>query len=606
MGIAFIKVILTFTTLCFLVIFFKILWFRKDYKQSYKFCLLNLVLIIIWNIIVFVNESISLFIGYHSYFLYFLSTLLEFYLPCILVIISNIIIKNRITFNKYLIFIPPVISTVVHLTNRYHGLFYRNYDSIKGEFYNGGFYLPFHLMYFFGYILFSVLYVMYYFFRYNKSISKQSFIFLFAHFIPLSFLFFSMAKNYLPSFPFEPYTRAMLYFIYAVMISYAINKYGFFNIVTFGIQNVVDNISDSYIITDLKGNILDRNKSFVDKLSFYFSMDIDNIFNIKIQEDRFLDLLQCNFNVTKEKISGTHFEYEFNTGNENKYYRIELKPIETENLLVGMLIMFKDVSDHKQILKLMEENTNQLIEKARLLSLNQLIGGIAHNIKTPLMSSAGGVLALTKFTQKLDCFFENENIYIKFPEYNETIKEMLKWENNIKQYLIYISEIISTVKDQSVSLNSNNIKSFRIKEIYEKLNLLMGFELKKSGCFLEEHFNIDPQTCIEGDITVLTQILGNLIINSIQACKDGGQIDFTVSGDDNNIVFTVRDYGIGIEEDVKKKLFTQMITTKGKYGTGIGLYISNIALQGHFKGTMGLQKNVSPGTGVFISIPRNK
>ena len=53
---------------------------------------------------------------------------------------------------------------------------------------------------------------------------------------------------------------------------------------------------------------------------------------------------------------------------------------------MGLLIFFKDVSVYKQLLKLKEENTLQLIEKGRLISLNQLIGGIAHNIKTPIMA----------------------------------------------------------------------------------------------------------------------------------------------------------------------------------------------------------------------------
>jgi signal transduction histidine kinase len=457
--------------------------------------------------------------------------------------------------------------------------------------------------------------------KHTNGLSKQILLFVAGILAPIVFSSFSLLKRFLPeTSPFPSYYIVFIYLFFAFCITYSIKKYRFLDIIPIALQNVVDNMSDPFIVTDLNGNIIDKNKIFLDLFGKSMKKESNHFFdylkNMQItslnhtssdlpekQFKNFIEKMKYYFNLTKTKKIKINIECAVTKDNQNKDFQIEIKPISIQNRFLAILIMFKDISEHKQILKLMEENTNQLIEKARLLSLNQLIGGIAHNIKTPLMSSSGGILALTRYTEQLDKLLKDEDIYIKHPEFNDVLKDMMQWEKMIKQYLLYISDVITAVKDQSISLNSSKTNEFTIAQVVEKINLLMAYEFKKKSCKFNFYFNIDPQTQIVGDMVVLTQILNNVIMNSIQAYDDGGEIDLTVSKNESDIVFVVRDYGKGIADDVKQKLFYQMITTKGKDGTGLGLYISNIALHGSFNGTMGLQPNIDRGTGVFISIP---
>lgn len=72
------------------------------------------------------------------------------------------------------------------------------------------------------------------------------------------------------------------------------------------------------------------------------------------------------------------------------------------------------------------------------------------------------------------------------------------------------------------------------------------------------------------------------------------------------MVISVKDYGCGLPEHVKEKLFTEMITTKGKNGTGLGLYMSYSTIKAHFGGDIQYESNQEKGTTFHIILPIEK
>ena len=96
-----------------------------------------------------------------------------------------------------------------------------------------------------------------------------------------------------------------------------------------------------------------------------------------------------------------------------------------------------------------------------------------------------------------------------------------------------------------------------------------------------------------------------MISNSIQAYdgKPEQNIDLIVDRDDNNLLISVRDYGCGLPDKVKDKLFKEMITTKGKNGTGLGLYMSYSTIRAHFNGNITVESEIGQGTTFTITLP---
>ena len=65
----------------------------------------------------------------------------------------------------------------------------------------------------------------------------------------------------------------------------------------------------------------------------------------------------------------------------------------------------------------------------------------------------------------------------------------------------------------------------------------------------------------------------------------------------------IRDYGKGMPDEVKNRLFKEMVTTKGKNGTGLGLYMSYSTIKGRFLGNMEFVSEENTGTMFVITIP---
>jgi signal transduction histidine kinase len=109
---------------------------------------------------------------------------------------------------------------------------------------------------------------------------------------------------------------------------------------------------------------------------------------------------------------------------------------------------------------------------------------------------------------------------------------------------------------------------------------------------------------LRGEICDLVQVLTNLISNSIQAYQGkAGCIDFTVTQTEHLIEFQICDTGMGIPNDIQAKLFKEIITTKGKLGTGLGLYVSYAIIKGKFGGDLWFESTSEKGTVFYISIP---
>ena len=96
-----------------------------------------------------------------------------------------------------------------------------------------------------------------------------------------------------------------------------------------------------------------------------------------------------------------------------------------------------------------------------------------------------------------------------------------------------------------------------------------------------------------------------MISNSIQAYKGAPDknIDLIAQIRDNKLELIVRDYGLGLPKVVQENLFKKMITTKGKSGTGLGLFMSYSNIKAHFHGDMRFETEEGKGTSFIITLP---
>lgn len=124
------------------------------------------------------------------------------------------------------------------------------------------------------------------------------------------------------------------------------------------------------------------------------------------------------------------------------------------------------------------------------------------------------------------------------------------------------------------------------------------------------HSDIEKNITVIGNSSLLTMLINNLISNAFRYGKDNGNIYISLKQDDREIILTVRDDGIGINEEAKDKIFnrfyqadTARTVRDSEYGIGLGLpMVATIAkLHG---GVVEVESKLGEGSTFVFKIPK--
>ena len=243
------------------------------------------------------------------------------------------------------------------------------------------------------------------------------------------------------------------------------------------------------------------------------------------------------------------------------------------------------------------------MERERLASLGQLIGGIAHNLKTPIMSISGAAEGLTDLVKEYDSSVGDPEVTIQ--DHHDIAKDMNEWIEKIRSYTEYMSDIITAVKGQAVTLSEEQTFTFTLDELVKRVDILMKHELKNALTTLNVQMKTDSNISLKGNINSLVQVINNMISNSIQAYngKVNQEINLILKMSGKNVIISIEDFAGGLPEEVENKLFKEMITTKGKNGTGLGLFMSYSNIRAHFNGNIICNSLAGKGTTFQIVLP---
>lgn len=214
--------------------------------------------------------------------------------------------------------------------------------------------------------------------------------------------------------------------------------------------------------------------------------------------------------------------------------------------LAGVVIVFKDITELKRI---------ELIK-------SQFVSMVSHELKAPI-AAVYGFLKL----------INDENIKLTEEQKKDYInRSMIRLDGLLKMVndLLDISRMeLKTVKRE--------IKKVCITEIIKSVLELFQIDIQKKSIQVEFDYQSNG-FCINADVDEITRLYTNIISNAIKYNRQQGSIFIKIYHSGNFVVTEIKDSGIGMKEEEKKKLFSEFFRAKNEFtknisGTGLGLSI---------------------------------
>jgi signal transduction histidine kinase len=291
--------------------------------------------------------------------------------------------------------------------------------------------------------------------------------------------------------------------------------------------------------------------------------------------------------------------------------------------------------DLQKVLRELQRSQDHLVQSEKMSALGQLVAGVAHEINNPVTFIAGNIEHLSQYMQDL---LQVLNLYQW--HYPEPVAEIQALQESVDLDFLQIDlpQVLKSMqvggeRIQQIVLSLRNFsrhdesarKTVNIHEGIDSTLVILAHRLKPSGSHqgiqvVKEYGDLPPIDCYAGQ---LNQVFMNLVSNAIDVLEESAQRDRerinqgclnqitaptiwikTKCLNQTHISIQVADNGIGIQEQVKRRLFDPFFTTKpvGK-GTGLGLSISyQIVVEKH-QGQLHCNSTPGQGTEFTIEIP---
>jgi PAS domain S-box-containing protein len=244
----------------------------------------------------------------------------------------------------------------------------------------------------------------------------------------------------------------------------------------------------------------------------------------------------------------------------------------------------------EQVLAELRTAQNQIVQQERLRALGTMASGIAHDFNNALAAILGFSELLL---HRPDYLADQEKAHRYLQMMNTAAKDAGSVVNRLREFYrtrdegeIFSPIQINQLIEQAISLTQPKWAS----------------EAQATGSTIEIATDLQKVPAVLGNASELREVLTNLIFNAVDAMPDGGRLTLATHTDNNQVVLTVSDTGIGMTEDVREHCLEPFFSTKGTRGSGLGLSMVFGIIQRH-NGHIEIDSQVGRGTTFSICLP---
>jgi len=344
------------------------------------------------------------------------------------------------------------------------------------------------------------------------------------------------------------------------------------------IETLIDNMHDAVIGIDENRKVLFVNDEAL-KISGLKKEQFvgKQIQDVAVRNDLVRDLIREIIDPETEKKADSELLKIFVEGKEN-YFEKEIVDInvlptgEDSKRFIGQVIMLRNITPFKEL----------------DLAKTHFMGTVSHEFKTPISSIQMGVQLL-------------ENIRIG--ELNDEQQKLVSGIKDDTFRLLKITGELLNLTQLETGVVQLNIKPTDIHEMVESVIAGNQSLADHKQITIKSHIDTDLQL-VNADYEKTSWVLSNILSNAIRYSYENSEVEVKVEKDnENEIVFSVKDHGYGIEDQYLDKVFTRYFRIPGTKaeGTGLGLSISKefIEAQG---GNISVRSEIGSGSIFYFSL----
>jgi signal transduction histidine kinase/ActR/RegA family two-component response regulator len=246
-------------------------------------------------------------------------------------------------------------------------------------------------------------------------------------------------------------------------------------------------------------------------------------------------------------------------------------------------------SDLKQTLQELRQAQDQVVQAEKLRAMGELASGVAHDFNNVLAVVLGNTQLLL---HQLD--------HLGPEEIREGLKVIERSSKDGAETIRRIQEFTGVRRDREfISLSLNEI----VTEVVNITQPRWRDQTQKKGIQIELTTHLGEIPLIMGNPSEVREVLTNIIFNAVDAMSKGGKLTVTTQPQAEDWVeVRIADTGIGMTEDVKKRVFDPFFTTKGVTNSGLGMSVSYGIIKRH-GGEILIESEPQKGTTFIIHLP---
>ncbi len=231
---------------------------------------------------------------------------------------------------------------------------------------------------------------------------------------------------------------------------------------------------------------------------------------------------------------------------------------------------------------------SQLIDSQKMRALGDLARGMTHDFNNLLAIVAGRAELSLNWTQ-------DGKVRKSLQQILNAVSEGQKTVHRIQEFYH------SGSKGIWVETDINHL----VQEVVEVTRPRWEDEAQTKGIKIEVDKELGEVKPVLGNSSEIFEALTNIMLNSIEAMPEGGKITLMTKSQDDSVVISVKDTGVGMSEEVRSRLFDPFFTTKTTRNAGLGLSVVYGVISRH-KGKIGVESKEGLGTTFNIKLPASK